>query len=61
MVSFLKLNEKYKDKPFKLFLVSLDFPKSVEKSLMPFLEKKKIRRKNRHSKKDKNKYRGQGR
>ena len=26
-----------------------------------FLEKKKIRRKNRHSKKDKNKYRGQGR
>jgi len=25
-----------------------------------FLEKKKIRRKGRHSKKDKNKYRGQG-
>ncbi len=40
--SFLKLNEKYKDKPFKLVLVSLDFPKSVEKSLMPFLEKKKM-------------------
>lgn len=40
--SFLKLNEKYNDKPFKLVLVSLDFPKSVEKSLMPFLEKKKM-------------------
>ena len=40
--SFLKLQEKYKDKPFKLVLVSLDFPKSVEKSLMPFLEKKKM-------------------
>lgn len=40
--SFLKLNEKYKDKPFKLVLVSLDFPKSVEKSLIPFLEKKKM-------------------
>ena len=40
--SFLKLNEKYNGKPFKLVLVSLDFPKSVEKSLMPFLEKKKM-------------------
>lgn len=40
--SFLKLKENYKDKPFKLILVSLDFPKSVEKSLMPFLEKRKM-------------------
>ncbi len=40
--SFLELQEKYKDKPFKLVLVSLDFPKSVEKSLLPFLEKKKM-------------------
>ncbi len=39
---FLQLQETYKDKPFKLVLVSLDFPKSVEKSLMPFLEKKKM-------------------
>lgn len=40
--AFLELQEKYKDKPFKLVLVSLDFPKSVEKSLLPFLEKKKM-------------------
>lgn len=40
--SFLKLQEAYKDKPFKLILVSLDFSKSVEKSLLPFLEKKKM-------------------
>ena len=40
--SFLKLQETYKDKPLKLILISLDFPKSVEKSLMPFLEKKKM-------------------
>ncbi|MFT5755153.1 MAG: thiol-disulfide isomerase/thioredoxin [Flavobacterium sp.] len=40
--SFLKLQETYKDKPFKLVLVSLDFSKSVEKSLLPFLEKKKM-------------------
>lgn len=40
--SFLKLQEAYKDKPFKLVLVSLDFSKSVEKSLLPFLEKKKM-------------------
>lgn len=40
--SFLKLQVQYKDKSFKLVLVSLDFPKSVEKSLMPFLEKKKM-------------------
>lgn len=40
--SFLKLKETYKNKPFQLVLVSLDFSKSVEKSLLPFLEKKKI-------------------
>ncbi|WP_339888999.1 TlpA disulfide reductase family protein [uncultured Flavobacterium sp.] len=40
--SFIKLQETYKDKPFKLVLVSLDFSKSVEKSLLPFLEKKKM-------------------
>ncbi|CAM3704538.1 TlpA disulfide reductase family protein [Flavobacterium gelidilacus] len=40
--SFLKLQEAYKDKPFKLVLVSLDFSKSIEKSLLPFLEKKKM-------------------
>lgn len=40
--AFLELQEKYKDKPFKLVLVSLDFPKSVEKSLLPFLEKKRM-------------------
>jgi len=40
--SFLKLQETYKNKPFKLVLVSLDFPKSVEKSLLPFVAKKKL-------------------
>ncbi len=40
--AFLELQEKYIDKPFKLVLVSLDFPKSVEKNLLPFLEKKKM-------------------
>jgi len=40
--SFIKLQETYKDKPFKLVLVSLDFSKSVEKSLLPFLEKNKM-------------------
>lgn len=39
---FLKLQETYKEKPLKLILVSLDFPKSVEKNLLPFLERKKM-------------------
>ena len=40
--SFEEIGKQYKDKGVKVILVSLDFPKSVEKSLMPFLEKKKM-------------------
>ncbi len=36
---FLELHETYKDQKYKFIFVSLDFPKQIEKKLMPFLEK----------------------
>lgn len=36
---FLELHKKYQDRKFKFIFVSLDFPKQIEKKLMPFLEK----------------------
>lgn len=39
---FEKLNQNYKDQKVKVLLVSLDMPKKVETSLIPFLMKKKL-------------------
>ncbi|RZJ69739.1 TlpA disulfide reductase family protein [Flavobacterium sp.] len=39
---FEQLNQKYKDKKVKVLLVSLDSRKVVEKSLIPFIKKKKL-------------------
>ncbi len=39
---FIALNDELKDGPFKMLLVSLDFPKMIEKRVLPFIEKKKI-------------------
>ncbi len=36
---FLELHEKYKDQKYKFIFVSLDFPKQIQKKLVPFLEK----------------------
>jgi len=40
---FEKITEKYKNKKVKVILVSLDFPKSYKKSLLPFLVRKGIK------------------
>ena len=39
---FEAVQEKYKNKPVKVILISLDFPKTVESRLMPFLAKNNI-------------------
>ncbi|MBD3583830.1 TlpA disulfide reductase family protein [Flavobacterium selenitireducens] len=39
---FEKLGQAYKDKKVKVLLVSLDSKKNVEKSLIPFIRKKKL-------------------
>lgn len=36
---FIELHEKNKEKKFKMIFVSLDFPKQIEKKLIPFLKK----------------------
>lgn len=40
---FEKLYQNYKDQKVKLVLVSLDFPKQLEKSLKPFIVKNKLK------------------
>jgi thiol-disulfide isomerase/thioredoxin len=39
---FELMQEKYKNAPLKVFLVSLDFPKNIENRLLPFIVKNKI-------------------
>ncbi len=39
---FEKINKEYANKNVEVILVSLDFPKQVEKKLIPFINKKKI-------------------
>ena len=39
---FEKIKEEYADNNVEVLLVSLDFPKQVEKKLIPFINKKKI-------------------
>ena len=39
---FEEIGKQYKDKNVKVILVSLDFPKKVESSLIPFIERKKL-------------------
>lgn len=36
---FLELHKKYQDQKYKFIFVSLDFPKQIQKKLVPFLEK----------------------
>lgn len=40
---FEQLNKKYKGEKVKVILVSLDFPKSYEKRLLPFVKKKGLK------------------
>lgn len=39
---FIEANEAYKDGPFKMILVSLDFPNQLERRVAPFVEKNRI-------------------
>ena len=39
---FEEIGARYKDKHVKVLLVSLDFPKKVESSLIPFIKRKKL-------------------
>ena len=39
---FEKINKQYADKNVAVLLVSLDFPKQVEKKLIPFINRKKL-------------------
>ena len=41
--AFEKLNAAYSSKNVEVILVSLDFPKQVEKRLIPFIKKKKLK------------------
>ena len=43
--AFEKLNTEYENKNVEVLLVSLDFPKQVEKRLIPFINKKQLRSK----------------
>ena len=43
--AFEKLNEEYASKNVEVILVSLDFPKQVEKRLLPFINKKNLKSK----------------
>ncbi len=40
---FEKFNEKHKDEPYKMVLVSLDFEDKVETAVKPFMERKNIK------------------
>ncbi|WP_439128030.1 TlpA disulfide reductase family protein [Polaribacter sp.] len=42
---FEKINKEFADKNVEVLLVSLDFPKQVEKKLIPFINKKKLQSK----------------
>lgn len=43
MPHFEKLNKQYQSSKVKVLLVSLDFPKQVSKSLLPFIKKKNLK------------------
>ncbi|RZJ65713.1 MAG: redoxin domain-containing protein [Flavobacterium sp.] len=43
--NFEKLNAQYKDKKVSVLLVSLDFKKQVEKSLIPFIKRRNLKSK----------------
>lgn len=40
---FEKIKQKYSDKNVEVLLVSLDFPRQVEKKLIPFINRKKLK------------------
>jgi thiol-disulfide isomerase/thioredoxin len=40
---FEKINQEYSDKNVEVLLVSLDFPKQVDKKLIPFINKRKLK------------------
>jgi thiol-disulfide isomerase/thioredoxin len=39
---FEKLNQDYSERKFKMILISLDFPKMVESSVIPFIKEKRL-------------------
>jgi len=39
---FIAIHDEFKDGPFKMLLVSLDFPKMIEKRVIPFIAEKNI-------------------
>lgn len=43
MPAFQKLNRQFADRPFKLLLVSLDFPSQIDSRLKPYLRENDIR------------------
>ncbi|MEE9407941.1 MAG: TlpA disulfide reductase family protein [Polaribacter sp.] len=43
--AFEKINKEYANKNVEVILVSLDFPKQIEKKLIPYINKKKLRSK----------------
>ena len=40
---FYKVNDEFSDKPFKMILVSLDFPQHVNSRVIPFIKKNNIK------------------
>jgi len=40
---FLKLNEEFKNRKFKMILVTLDFPQHIESRVIPFIKKNNIK------------------
>ena len=42
MPAFMKINEEFDEKPFKILLVSLDFPGQIESRLIPFIQENEI-------------------
>lgn len=42
MPAFMKINDEYKDKAFKMLLVSLDFPGQIESKLLPYIKENQI-------------------
>lgn len=40
---FLKVNEAFQNQPFKMILVSLDFPQHVDSRVIPFIKKNQIK------------------
>lgn len=42
MPDFMRLNDEMRDKPFKMILISLDFPSQIESRLKPYISENNI-------------------